>query len=60
MMLHNQGLEFSTRPQGEQQIALHYLQQSLAIAIRIHHVQHTIRNKSRGKKERKRAKRSQA
>lgn len=39
MMLHNQGLEFSTRPQGEQQIALHYLQQSLAIAVRINHVQ---------------------
>lgn len=39
MMLHNQGLEFSTQHSGEQRIALHYLQQSLAIAVRIQHVQ---------------------
>lgn len=39
MMLHNQGLEFSTRHSGEQRIALHYLQESLAIAVRIQHVQ---------------------
>lgn len=39
MMLHNQGLEFSTQDRGEQKIALHYLQQSLAIAIRINHAQ---------------------
>lgn len=39
MMLHNQGLEFSTQDRGEQKIALHYLQQSLAIAVRINHVQ---------------------
>lgn len=37
MMLHNQGLEFSSQQRGEQRIALHYLQQSLAIAIRIQH-----------------------
>lgn len=39
MMLHNQGLEFSTQHSSEQKIALHYLQQSLAIAIRMSHVQ---------------------
>lgn len=39
MMLHNQGLEFSTQHSSEQRIALHYLQQSLAIAVRIQHVQ---------------------
>ena len=39
MMLHNQGLEFSTQDSGEQKIALYYLQQSLAIAIRINHAQ---------------------
>lgn len=39
MMLHNQGLEFSTQHSGEQKIALHYLQQSLAIAIRSSYVQ---------------------
>lgn len=39
MMLHNQGLEFSTQQSAEQRIALHYLQQSLAIAIRIQHLQ---------------------
>ena len=38
MMLHNQGLEFSTQPSGEQQIALHYLQQSLAISVRLNHL----------------------
>lgn len=37
MMLHNQGLEFSSQQSSEQRIALHYLQQSLAIAIRIQH-----------------------
>ena len=39
MMLHNQGLEFSTQQSGEQKIALYYLQQSLAIAVRINHIQ---------------------
>ena len=39
MMLHNQGLEFSTQDSGEQKIALYYLQQSLAIAVRINHAQ---------------------
>jgi len=38
MMLHNQGLEFSTQPGGEQAIALHYLHESLAIATRINHL----------------------
>lgn len=39
MMLHNQGLEFSTQPSGDQAIALHYLHESLAIAVRINHLQ---------------------
>lgn len=39
MMLHNQGLEFSSQESAEQRIALHYLQQSLAIAVRIQHLQ---------------------
>lgn len=39
MMLHNQGLEFSSQQSAEQRIALHYLQQSLAIAVRIQHLQ---------------------
>lgn len=38
-MLHNQGLEFSTQPNGDQHIALHYLQQSLAIAQQLPHLQ---------------------
>ncbi|MFN8445013.1 MAG: hypothetical protein U0175_29775 [Caldilineaceae bacterium] len=38
-MLHNQGLEFSTQPNGDQQIALYYLQQSLAIAQQLSHLQ---------------------
>ncbi|MCE7985460.1 MAG: hypothetical protein DYG89_30160 [Caldilinea sp. CFX5] len=38
-MLHNQGLEFSTQHPAEQKVALHYLHQSLAIALRMDHTE---------------------